>query len=315
MKAAQEYDISVTLSLPRSPPNLERGNFMITLYLLDNEISPDLVVDASKFAFSSESAAERSWDATNFLRMVLFHARRPALIPYVDPVISLASRVLFVFWHMLWPEKAQTCTLTVPLAERVGAEFTKAPRAAYVEVEGGQTIQIYVLSLTLTAQLSGLRYVMFHYRLLTYSVFTFLFWVSEVFFMGGAYFVFSSSSTTSSHHQKQIDSDRRRAITEGEKDQKPENVSSDHPHTFPTYGKQPPLKHEPQGAVKSERDEEEEKERLMAELPAAGAEADDEDDYYEEEDPENRDSGIGTSYSEDQGPDQSVRRRTSRTMK
>ncbi|KAH8176856.1 adipose-regulatory protein [Sarocladium implicatum] len=315
MKPAQEYDISVTLSLPRSPPNLDRGNFMITLYLLDTEISPQLVVDASKFALSSESAAERDWDATNFLRMVLFHARRPALIPFVDPVVAMAKRVLFVGWYILWPENAQTCTLTVPLAERVGGAFAKAPRAAYIEVEGGQTIQIYDLFLTMTAQLSGLRYVMFHYRLLTYSIFTFLFWVSEVFFMGGAYLVFSSTSSSSAHRQKQIDAQRRGEITYEGQRQQSGNVSSDHPHTFPTYGKQPRLKHEPQDTVKTERDEEEEKERLMAELPVAGAEADDEDDDDYDEDMDKRDSGIGTSYSEDQGRGQSIRKRTSRNLK
>lgn len=278
---------------------------MISIYLLDSPSTPSLLSDASKFASSSPHEHDFS-STTDFglTRSILFHSRRPALVPYVDPVISMASRVLFVFWHLIFPERTQVCELTVKLAEMVAfPKLGAVPRSAYVEVEAGQTIQIYDASLTLTAQLSGLRYLMTHYRLPTYLVFTFFFWVFEVLFMTGAFVLFSSSSTPTNPCLKQQELQGRRAITEDQAD------TSDHPHNFPTYGKQPRLKHEPQGGIKHEYDEDEEKERLMADLPIAGTEADDEDDYEEDE---KRDSGIGTSYSEEGS--HSVRKRTSRTL-
>jgi hypothetical protein len=81
--------------------------------------------------------------------------------------------------------------------------------------------------------------------------------------------------------------------------------SSDRPHTFPSYGRHPPLKHEPQ--VKREM----EPGRAMADIPVAGAEADDEDEEASEDEQRRRDSGLGTSYSEEGSG--SVRRRTSRS--
>lgn len=286
---------------------------MISVYLLDSPSTPSLLSDASKFASSHPHDHDYTSTTADFglTRSILFHSRRPALLPYVDPVVSLTSRVVFVAWHLLFPETAQVCKMDVKLAEKVA--FTRlggVPKTAYVEVEAGQTIQIYEASLTLTAQLSGLRYLMTHYRLPTYIIFTVFFWAFEVLFMGGAFILFAgSSSPTTGERQKQLQDQRRRAIMD---DQEAENASSDHPHTFPTYGKQPRLKHEPLVGVKREQDEEEEKERLMAELPVAGTEADDEDDY-DDDDMDKRDSGIGTSYSEDQGG-RNVRKRASRTL-
>lgn len=276
---------------------------MVSLYLLDSKDSDALAVSARKFA-NDHADFEQS--------NVVFASRRPALLPYIDPVVSLASRILFLFYHLIVPA-AQTCVMQIPVAERVAFPTDSAiPFSAYVEVEAGQGIQIYSASLTMTAQLSGLRWLMFHYRLLTFMTFTILFWVCELAFMSVAWAIFSSllgSSSRELKHHKTRRGQRRSTTTGGltDSDDSDDNDDgddgSDYPQQFPTYGKQPALKHEP-----DIKDEEEHKQPLH-EIPVAGEEADDEEDDVEDKSP--RDSGIGTSYSGETSS--SVRKRASRS--
>jgi len=293
MKSQQDYDVSVTLAMPKSTSNTERGNFMIAIHLLDSPVDRTLDDDAAVFASTHESFG--------VARNVLFRSRRPALVPYVDPIVSLTSRVMFLFWHMVFPS-ANTITLNVPLAERVTfPRLTGPPKAAYVEVEAGQTIQIYSAELTLTAQLSGLRYIMFHYRLPAYITFTLLFWIFEVVFMGGAFLLFGPLRSANSTRDEDPAS---RPTSKGSKLEGPVETSeySDHPHTFPTTGRQAHLKYEPD--IKKE-EVDDETERLLSELPTAGAEADDEDDDI---DPPSYASGAHSDVA-------SVKKRSSRSFR
>ncbi|KAH7319730.1 putative adipose-regulatory protein-domain-containing protein [Stachybotrys elegans] len=306
MKTQQDYDISVTLSLPRSPANVERGNFMVTLYLLDKDMQSLNVKNTGKIAGDGIEIDDAS---------VLFNSRRPALVPYEDPIVSIGSRVLFMLYHILFPS-TQACQMTIPLAERVRfPQGSQVPSTAYLEIEGGQAIQTYHAILTLTAQLSGLRYYMVHYRLIMYMAFTVGFWICEVVFMGIAWGVWASMAGPRPEVTRRKELGARAETLNGEYDEEDEEgegeglESSDIPHTFPTYGKQPALKHEPR--VKAEL----EMERPLSEYPVGGAEADDEEDEDElDEDAAveslKRDSGIGTSYSEEGGS--SIRRRSSR---
>jgi hypothetical protein len=293
VKPAQEYDISVSLSMPPSAPNVERGNFMVALHLLDQDVTPSLQSAARTFANTHDG-----FEGHN----VVFSSRRPTLLPYVDPIVSLASRVFFLFYYMLFPS-SQTCDMKVYLAERVifprGAAL---PSAAYIEVEAGQDLQTYQVWLTLTAQLRGLRWLMHHYRLPTYIACTLVFWISEVLFMAVAWTVLVSAAG-GPREDGRLGIDGKGGTKTRLLAAEAEDELSDHPHSFPTYGKQPPLKHEPK--VKDEQHE-----RLLSEIPVGGAEADDEDDYDDEPRSQVHDSGIGTSYSEE-GSHQ-IRRRTSR---
>jgi len=282
LKTAQDYDISVALSMPPTPPNTERGNFMVNLLLLDAEPGP---LAAQNFANNHGSFEDGCKS--------LFQSRRPALVPYVDPLASLASRILLLGWNMLFPN-TRSYDMTIPLAERMSfAKGSTLPSAAYIEIESGQTLQTYGVTLTLTAQLSGLRYLMHHYRLPMYVMFTFGFWVAEVVFTGMAWaflLPMIGSPTGEPSYRLKGESERTKLL---EQEDNEGSDFSDHPHSFPTYGRQPPLKHEPE--VKKE---ETDHRRPLSELPTRGAEADDEDD--EEDEPRTqRDSGLGTSYSEE----------------
>lgn len=289
LKSAQDYDISVSLLMPRSQANLDRGNFMVSLHLLDMDVSPTLQDAARRFADDHDQLDGHS---------ILFSSRRPALTPYEDPLVSLASRILFLFYYMLFPG-SQKHELSVGLAERVSfAKGAVVPASAYLEVEAGQTLQTYAVSLTLTAQLRGLRWLMFHYRLPTYIFFTLLFWACEVLFMGAAW-SFWSVSLASGNKRLEYSGDERDSDWAAEHMRREREELSDRP-----------LHLKLESDVKEEDDlekEEARQTRLLSELPLAGAEADDE---YEDDD--GRAAGTGSSYGQQRGRDGAgVRRRAS----
>lgn len=267
---------------------------MVSLHMLDSKADLELHTAAERYASLHEG-----FEGAN----VLFSSRRPALFPYVDPLVSVASRVLFLIYHMFTPGSS-TNSMTIPLAERVSfSTDSLLPKSAYIEVEAGQTIQVYHAYLQLTAQLRGLRWMMVHYRISTFLALTVVFWAFEVIFMGVAWGIWSVASGSPPG-----DDDAKARRLKGLRDEHDDEYT-DREETFPTYGRQQPLKYEPD--IKPEMDTE----QPLSEIPRAGADADDEDDGSldddkDDEDVQHRGSGIGTSYSEE--GTSSIRRRTSR---
>ncbi|PHH66574.1 hypothetical protein CDD81_7049 [Ophiocordyceps australis] len=295
VKRQQEYDVSVSLTMPRSRANTDRGNFMIDLYLLASEAGDALDMDARTFSTSRQRMDRHS---------VLFRSRRTALVPFVDTMVSVAKRLLFLVYHMLVPS-SQTIDLSIMLGERVVFPKGSAlPGSAYIEIEAGQDIHIYSAALTMTAQLRGLRWLMFYYRLPTFVLFASMFWMLEVLSMACAWAMFGAF--------------RGDRIKSQDSDQGDDDIKESSWHqslTFPSYGRQPPLKYEP--AVKEETDDDDDDEpgsRLKTEAPAG--DADDEGDVHGSHNTgfgkHIHDSGLGTSYSE--GGGSSVRRRASRGL-
>ncbi|KAL7622531.1 hypothetical protein AAE478_008038 [Parahypoxylon ruwenzoriense] len=182
----QAYDVSIELTVPRSPTNLDRGNFMVALFALKSQ--------PENPAFSFSSAAALADDIYEHIRTpgnVVFMARRPSLIPYSDPLVAAASRVLFLFYHILYPAAAEKTTLVVPMGELV--EFRDVlPLSLLVDVQAGQTLQVYEASVTLVARLSGIRWAMYNHRVLSFVVCTTIFWISEMLSMGLAWLFLSS---------------------------------------------------------------------------------------------------------------------------
>ncbi|TDZ24735.1 Seipin-like protein [Colletotrichum orbiculare MAFF 240422] len=294
LRTQQQYDISVTLSLPRSPANTQRGNFMVALYLLDAGASSEY--DAQALPHAAQESYPHAVD-----RHVLFSSRRPVLVPYQDPLVSLASRLFFLAYHMLFPD-SQTCLLTVSMAEHIElGKGTSLPATALLEIQSGQSIETYHTTITLRARLRGLRWFMYHYGILAKTAATLLFWTSECLFMAAAWVVWSllmgsrSNAGIKAGLSKDVEAIRK-------EDGSGLDELSDAPRTFPSYGKQAPLRFEPD--VKEEASPI----SRMDDLTPLGGEADD------EEEDEGRggfrgDSGIGTSFSE--GGSGIVRRRSS----
>ncbi|ATY67050.1 SH3 domain [Cordyceps militaris] len=296
MKALQDYDVSVTFTMPRSPANLDRGNFMVSLHLIDSRDQNTLAARADEFARSHAGFG---------LNKVLFSSRRPALVPYVDPLVSVTSRVLLMAYHLL-STTSQRYALTVMLAERVSFDRESLkPAAAYIEVEAGQDIQIYSAQLTLTAQLRGLRYLMVNYYVLTYIAFTLLFWFFEVLFMSAAWSAWSSFTSMP------VDGDKLRLRGSGEGDATDSGDDLDAEDEAATSRV---VKHESASFFKKESmmKGEETPERFLADIPLAGGEADDEGDSEAEDRQREAVSGIGTSYSK--GGAETVRRRASQGL-
>ncbi|KAI0594156.1 hypothetical protein F4775DRAFT_575013 [Biscogniauxia sp. FL1348] len=192
----QAYDVSVEFSLPRSPANLERGNFMVALYALRSTHPP-----ANPAMLALPTSATMQEPAQNpYAQLtpdkVVFASRRPVLIPYTDPLVSTTSRVMFLLYHALFaPAAAETAALAVPMGELVLAEDDDPPPAGggplslLLDVQAGQTLQVYAATVKLVARLTGVRWAMYNYRVLSFVVCTTVFWVSEMMSMALAWLV------------------------------------------------------------------------------------------------------------------------------
>ncbi|KAK4242772.1 hypothetical protein C8A03DRAFT_29001 [Achaetomium macrosporum] len=218
LHARQPYDITVSLTLPRSPTNIERGNFMVALHLLapdstgakpptlpyvpparakphknddyfseEEQPDPDLSLRPTRLNLPTYLAAHT----------ILHTVTRPALVPYVDPMASLAQRLLFLAYHMLFPRRATTVHLAIPMVEalalpspttrRGGGSLSSrllAPGSLLLEVQAGQEIQLYEASVTFAAQLRGLRRFMYRWKVTAFVVITGMLWIGELVFMG-----------------------------------------------------------------------------------------------------------------------------------
>ncbi|KAI0427944.1 putative adipose-regulatory protein-domain-containing protein [Xylaria sp. FL1042] len=178
----QAYDVTVDLTLPRSPANLERGNFMVALYALKS------APDNPAFGFSTPPATSASAFPYEHVTRdnVVFSSRRPALIPYEDPLVSTASRLLFLLYHIVFARAAETVTLSIPMGELV--QFRGVlPLSVLIDVQAGQTLQVYSSTMTLVARLSGMRWFMYNHRILAFGVCTTIFWMAEMISMGLAW--------------------------------------------------------------------------------------------------------------------------------
>jgi len=205
---------------------MERGNFMVGLYFLDdiaaNEKSPmsdmfrplfsasgdtaydwmKLERDSAHYYYSSSSKTDEqvlpyqdgrqqqpliAKSPRQFLatQKILYTSARPALIPYTHPLTALASRILFLGYHILFPRASEEVTLEVPMA-RLPAFSTRSstdlpiPSNLLLEVQAGQSMRVYSASVTLTAHLRGLRWLMYRYRVSTFLVCTIAFWLVEM---------------------------------------------------------------------------------------------------------------------------------------
>lgn len=246
---------------------------------------------------------------------ILFLSRRPAILTYTSRLISLSSRIFSLPLYILGL-KHESEVLDVPMAESALFKKGRGNVPAYVllEVQTGQDVQVYDVRVHFKARFGGLRWLMYNHRILSFFAFTAAFWVFEITFTGLGWialrhiFTYESSMAKTEGMIKGEETDGSTAKAEiKEEPETDEPDLSDTPRTFPTYGRQPPLRYVPK--VKDDDSEE----YVLDETaihPLAAMEADD------EEDDENvfraRDSGIGTSFSEGGGRGSVARRRSGR---
>ena len=135
----QAYDVIVHLDLPRSPPNIAAGNFMVDFKLLAR-LPP---------------ASNGSLDDSD----VLVRSRRPTLLTYNSPFVNWVLVTASVPWILLgWRREDEQ--LHVPVLEELTLSpgSRTMPKALRLELEADQKLMVYKAHVEFVARFSGLRY-------------------------------------------------------------------------------------------------------------------------------------------------------------
>jgi seipin len=318
----QKYDITLELRMPRTRENIEAGNFMLDLSLFAAGASAMNVVTAA--AFDKDAVPD-----------VLVRSSRSAILRYRSLVVEAIHRALRLpLYVMGWG--AEEDVLKVVMME--GATFEKGwrnlPGSARVEVRGREVLQVYGCSLRFEARLTGLRYIMYNYRIASFLTFTGLFWTVE---MGAllctwallSLWIFPHTTGFFAHERPAEKEEEDRSQGEKWKQEfvreepepsglptESENLS-DTERSFPTFSRQPPLRYtSPSGIKKEETPAEREDLSNIPLAPGEAADDEDEDADFLLDDGvvrTNRDSGLGTSLESTTERDKrgDVRRRRS----
>ncbi|KAJ0424117.1 putative adipose-regulatory protein-domain-containing protein [Aspergillus carlsbadensis] len=177
----QPYDVHVELELPKTPSNLVAGNFMLDLSLLSQP---------STSASTGENSSPQ----------VISHSRRPAILSYASPLIDISRKVAFMPLYIVgWQREAER--LVVRMMERI--EFSRGtlniPGTARLELHSQVEMQVYAAKVTFRAHLTGLRCIMYRWKITSFFVFTSMFWSVSMFSFSLSWFIlpcfFASSRT------------------------------------------------------------------------------------------------------------------------
>lgn len=135
----QPYDVSVTLELPRTPSNLDTGNFMIDLTLYSRPGSALLPGSAK--------------DANPIMQ-----SRRSAILTYTSPLVDVARRMARLPLYVVgWRREAEI--LDVSMLEQV--EFARGsrnlPESLRLEIQSDDKMQVYSARVQFRARFTGMR--------------------------------------------------------------------------------------------------------------------------------------------------------------
>lgn len=260
---------------------------------------------------------------------VVFSSRRPALLPYRDPLVSRAARLLFLPYYIMFPAAEATASLVIPMGEMVefergdrgrAAQRQPLPLSVLLDVQAGQGLQVYSASVTLVARLSGLRWAMYNHRILSFIAGTTAFWIAEMLSMGGAWLLVAQCVSGGGgggrgrRQGKLASKDRSGGMLRGDL----AGISSGDPTGMPSSagvkyeeGDEKDLDDDEEEDVKVKEEEDTEQEPpSMGDLLRHGGDADDEEDGDEEG--LWKESRSGTSGFHRDGKGGSIRRRSSR---
>jgi seipin len=233
---------------------------------------------------------------------ILFFSRRPAILTYTSRLVSLSERI-FSLPLYIFGLRRESEILNIPMAE--SATFPKGwktvPGFVMLELQAGQEVQVYDIRIHFAARFEGLRWMMYNHRIISFITFTSAFWFSEVLFAALGWVAVRSifspkEEATSKKEIKGEDTDVSTIKNKEEEATEDEPDLSDTPRTFPTYGRQPPLRYEPK--VKDEDSEEYILDETAIQPLAAEADDEDEEEPYTGARGGRTDSGLGTSFSE-----------------
>ncbi|KUL91950.1 hypothetical protein ZTR_01088 [Talaromyces verruculosus] len=139
LASLQQYDVSVSLKLPRTPANLATGNFMLDLTL--------------------HSPPQTSIVGINTSTTLIAHSRRPAILTYTSPLVDTAHTLSRMPLYLIGWREAET--LEVPMFENL--EFARGwrnvPASLRLEIQSREQMQLYGAEVNFRAKFRGLRLV------------------------------------------------------------------------------------------------------------------------------------------------------------
>ncbi|PGH23343.1 hypothetical protein AJ80_02596 [Polytolypa hystricis UAMH7299] len=155
--SAQKYDVSVRLNVPRTPANRAAGNFMLDLALF-SQSADSIIAD-----LSAQPVA---------------HSRRTAILTYTSPLVDTAHRVSRMpFYVFGWRREAER--LDIGMIERIEFPNGKGnmPQSLRLELQSLERMQIYDAVVRFDARFSGLRWLMYNWRIASFVTFCSIFWI------------------------------------------------------------------------------------------------------------------------------------------
>ncbi|KAK2880106.1 hypothetical protein FQN49_000553 [Arthroderma sp. PD_2] len=182
----QKYDVKVILQLPYTPANRAAGNFMLDLAFLQE---PD----------------DLSGSIANVSENVLLRSRRPAMLTYTSPMVDTARQLWRLPLYVLGL-KREAEELKIGMMERVQFPRGKGmvPRGLRLEIQSRERIQVYKASVRIDARFTGLRWVMYNWRTLSFLTFGSMFWMFSMTVAAGVWALLSSRSTQEEGTRKAI---------------------------------------------------------------------------------------------------------------
>ncbi|EFQ98190.1 hypothetical protein MGYG_01226 [Nannizzia gypsea CBS 118893] len=173
----QKYDVKVILHLPSTPANRAAGNFMLDLAFLQE---PDDLTGS--IANASEN--------------VLLRSRRPAMLTYTSPMVDTARQLWRLPLYVLGL-KREAEELNIGMMERVQFPRGKrgVPKGLRLEIQSNERIQVYRASVRIDARFTGLRWIMYNWRTLSFLTFGSMFWLVSTSVATGVWLVLSTRSS------------------------------------------------------------------------------------------------------------------------
>lgn len=289
----QAYDVIVHLDLPRSPPNIAAGNFMIDFKLL-GRLPP---------------AANGPLDDSD----VLMRSRRPTMLTYSSPFVNWVLVTASVPWILLgWRREDEQ--LHVPVLEdlTLSRGSRTMPKALRLELEASQRLMVYKAHVEFVARFSGLRGMMYNHRIVSLVVFSAMFYLTSLVSAVGAWTLFwnyfPSRQTGGDVRAPSAETDNEivSADSPWRRESDPESPAfSDTPRVFPTLSGARRLQYLPTPRATPDL---EEGEVIRSTESQAPVEADDEGETTGDIHGGRRlDSGIGTSMEDE--PAHAIQRR------
>ena len=260
-----------------------------------------------EFSDTASSVLAKEQDAVS-KGQILAHSRRPAILTYASPLVDTASTLTWLAFYIFgWSSESEHLAISVFEGFEFSTGVDNLPQSITVALEAfhsehdPRALQIYECRVRIVARLGGLKWLMYNHRILSYVVFTGVFWVTSVTCFIVTYFLatwllpgfFAGVEEGDRPGEKLEQQQLTETESESQPPIKPEESMSDTARTFPRFasGAAAPLRYDSLSVKQEEED-------LAQSTILQPLEADDEDEGGGEPTESFRDSGIGTGRDE-----------------